>query len=181
MFTEKDIRAKYRQLDRIFNISTDSVIIRFSTRSIRQLGACRYVRDTDGRAVPVSITIAEFLKGDPEKFWNTAYHEYAHAAAALMTGESHGHDKLWQSICIKAGGDGIRLAENFKAAEEAAALKAKYKVSCLQCGREFTYFRKTRLISALEKGRKSAGICPFCSGNKFSLTVLQPSPTGSSV
>ncbi len=172
MFTEKDIRDEYRRLDKVFKISTDSVIIRFSSRSIRQLGVCRYVRDAGGRAVPVSITIAEFLKDDPEKFWNTAYHEYAHAAAALLTGESHGHDKLWQSLCIKAGGDGRRLSENFKAAEDAAALKAKYKVTCLKCGREFTYFRKTRIIKAIKKGNKSPGICPSCSGKRFSLTIL---------
>ena len=172
MINEKDIRNEYRRLDAIFKINTDSVIIRFSSRSIRQLGVCRYVKTKGGAIMPLSITIAEFLKNDPEKLWNTAYHEYAHAAAAIITGESHGHDKLWQNICLKAGGNGKRISEKFKAAEDAAALKAKYKVTCAACGREFTYFRKTRLITALLNGKNSSGICPFCSGKCFSVTVL---------
>lgn len=79
------IRSEYWRLDRLLGISTEQIPLSFSTRMVRQYGVCCFRADR-----PTAIRLAAFLKDEPEQLRQTALHEYAHAAAALLTGRGTG-------------------------------------------------------------------------------------------
>ena len=110
------IRSEYRRLDRLLGISAEQIPLSFSTRMVRQYGVCCFHADK-----PTAIRLAAFLKDEPEQLRQTALHEYAHAAAALLTGRRHGHDAVWKSVCLRVGCRPERLSKPCAAAQERAA------------------------------------------------------------
>lgn len=171
MHSIDEITEEYRRLDRLLKTDTSDVQVAFSKRSVRRYGSCKCERMPDGRWRPVKILIADFLRDEDEAFWDTVRHEYAHAAAALMTGERHGHDGVWKKLCAEVGCSGNIYAAGTKAAENAAAVHAKYKIVCAKCGSESVYMRETKLIKLLKKGRGGA-VCRVCGGKSFRLYCL---------
>ena len=102
MYTADDIRAEFERLDKLFFIDTSKVEIAFSKRAVNRLGCCQCKKTVNGTWFPVKIIIADFLRnGDPSAFWDTVRHEYAHAAAAILTGKNCGHNSIWKNICRK--------------------------------------------------------------------------------
>ena len=85
------VRAEYDRLDRMLGIDTSGVRLTRSARMVRQYGVCCFRGEK-----PTEIRIAAFLLEEPEQLRQTALHEYAHAAAALLTGRRHGHDAVWK-------------------------------------------------------------------------------------
>ena len=98
MWTLSQVLAEYRQLDRLLGIDTGRVAVSFSKRMTRQYGVCTFVKNK-----PQEIRLADFLRQEDQVFWDTARHEYAHAAVALLTGKRHGHDEAWKAVCRKIG------------------------------------------------------------------------------
>ena len=171
MHTLEEAAQECRRLDKILNIDTSGVQLAFSKRSVRRYGSCKCERTTAGWR-PVKIFIADFLKDEDEAFWETVRHEYAHAAAAILTGENHGHDAVWKGICARVGCTGKAYAVSTKAAENAAALHAKYKVVCLKCGIESVYVRETKLLKRL-KAHRGGIVCRRCGGTRFDVISLK--------
>ena len=133
----------------------------------RQYGVCTFVKNR-----PQEIRLADFLRREDQVFWDTARHEYAHAAAAILTGKRHGHDEAWKAVCRRIGCPPERLAPSCEAAAEnrrrIEAVRGVYIVTCLGCGAESRYLRRGTVVQALEE--KRGGIrCRRCSGKKFSL------------
>ena len=100
------VRAEYDRLDRILGIDTSGILLSCSARMVRQYGVCCFCGDR-----PAKIRLAAFLLDEPEQLHKTALHEYAHAAAALLTGRRHGHDAVWKAICLRIGCAPERLSE----------------------------------------------------------------------
>lgn len=94
MWTLAQVQAEYRRLDRLLGIDTSRVAVSFSRRMTRQYGVCTFVKNR-----PQEIRLADFLRREDQVFWDTARHEYAHAAAAILTGKRHGHDEAWKAVC----------------------------------------------------------------------------------
>lgn len=86
---------------------------------------------------------ADFLRADDDAMLDTARHEYAHVAAALLTGRRHGHDAVWKDICVRIGCKPERLAGT-TAAQEAKNAGCGYLVRCKTCGAESRYLRPRR-------------------------------------
>ena len=170
MPTVQDIKTEFLKLDKLLGINTSNVEIVFSKRTVKRHGSCQCVRGADGKWRPVKIMIAEFLLTDDGAFWDTVRHEYAHAAAALLTGKNCGHNAVWKGICRKIGCSGNVRAESTAASRQRARDAAKYAVTCLGCGEVSLYMRKTELIKRLERGGPSGVICTVCGGKKFKLT-----------
>ena len=170
MPTVQDIKTEFLKLDKLLGINTSNVEIVFSKRTVKRHGSCQCVRGADGKWRPVKIMIAEFLLTDYDAFWDTVRHEYAHAAAALLTGKNYGHNAVWKGICCKIGCSGNVRAESTAASRQRARDAAKYAVTCLGCGEVSLYMRKTELIKRLERGGPSGVICTVCGGKKFKLT-----------
>lgn len=168
------IRSEYRRLDRLLGISTEQIPLSFSTRMVRQYGVCCFRADK-----PTAIRLAAFLKDEPEQLRQTALHEYAHAAAALLTGRRHGHDAVWKSVCLRVGCRPERLSKPCAAAQERAAAYEKnraggpvYLVRCLGCGTESRYLRRGKIVQLLEQHPKTRScVCKKCGGRSFSLIV----------
>ena len=133
MWTLEQVRAEYHRLDRLLGIDTSGIPVRFSKRMTRQYGVCTFLKNR-----PQEIRLADFLRQEDAVFWDTARHEYAHAAAALLTGKRHGHDEVWRAVCRRIGCPEDRLAPQCAAAEEnrkrIAAARGVYVVTCLGCG-----------------------------------------------
>ena len=170
MPTVQDIKTEFLKLDKLLGINTSNVEIVFSKRTVKRHGSCQCVRGADGKWRPVKIMIAEFLLTDYDAFWDTVRHEYAHAAAALLTGKNCGHNAVWKGICCKIGCSGNVRAESTAASRQRARDAAKYAVTCLGCGEVSLYMRKTELIKRLERGGPSGVICTVCGGKRFKLT-----------
>ena len=94
MWTLSQVQAEYRRLDRLLGIDTGRVAVSFSKRMTRQYGVCTFVKNK-----PQEIRLADFLRQEDQVFWDTARHEYAHAAVAILTGKRHGHDEAWKAVC----------------------------------------------------------------------------------
>ena len=161
-----ELRKEYDRLDRCLGIDTGSIRLRFSKRMQRQHGVCCFSGNR-----PVEIRLAEFLREDDEAFLDTARHEYAHAAAALLSGRRHGHDVLWKSLCVKIGCKPARLAEE-TAAQEAKNAGRGYLVRCKTCGAQSRYLRRSAVVQSVEQGRQDCR-CRRCGGRTFALERIR--------
>ncbi len=99
MHTVNEIKAEFLRLDKLLGINTSDIEIVFSKRTVKRHGSCQCVRNTDGKWRPVKVMIADFLRSDDAAFWETVRHEYAHAAATIVTGKNCGHNAVWKNIC----------------------------------------------------------------------------------
>ncbi len=166
------VRAEYDRLDRILGIDTSGILLSCSARMVRQYGVCCFCGDR-----PAKIRLAAFLLDEPEQLHKTALHEYAHAAAALLTGRRHGHDAVWKAICLRIGCAPERLSEPCAAArrraeeyEEGRAGAPVWLVVCRGCGAVSRYRRRGKVVQLLQQHpTTSACVCRQCGGRSFAL------------
>ena len=162
MWTLTELREEYDRLDRYLGIDTRDIRLSFSKRMQRQHGVCCF---RGGR--PLEIRLADFLRTDDAAFLETARHEYAHAAAALLAGERHGHDAVWKSLCARIGCRPERLAQPVDA-QETRNRQHGYLVRCMGCGAESRYLRRGRVVQSIEAGRTDCR-CRRCGGRRFTV------------
>ena len=146
MWTLAQVQAEYRRLDRLLGIDTSRVAVSFSRRMTRQYGVCTFVKNR-----PQEIRLADFLRREDQVFWDTVRHEYAHAAAAILTGKRHGHDEAWKAVCRRIGCPPERLAPSCEAAaENRRRIEAVRGVRC-----EYAVGQLMKLGMIRELGRKN--------------------------
>lgn len=99
-----------------------------------------------------------------EELHSIIRHEMAHYIAYKKTGEFHGHDKYFASICERLGGETAATAEleNYDPAKY-----SKYKIVCPNCGYTSYYMRKPKCLAHLEDYR-----CGECKGKGLYYEVL---------
>lgn len=166
------VRAEYGRLDRMLGIDTSGILLSCSARMVRQYGVCCFCGDR-----PAKIRLAAFLLDEPEQLHKTALHEYAHAAAALLTGRRHGHDAVWKAICLRIGCAPERLSEPCAAArrraeeyEKSRAGAPVWLVVCRGCGAVSRYRRRGKVVQLLQQHpTTSACVCRQCGGRSFAL------------
>lgn len=166
------VRAEYDRLDRMLGIDTSGILLSCSARMVRQYGVCCFCGDR-----PAKIRLAAFLLDEPEQLHKTALHEYAHAAAALLTGRRHGHDAVWKAICLRIGCAPERLSEPCAAARRRAEEYEKgragapvWLVVCCGCGAVSRYRRRGKVVQLLQQHpTTSACVCRQCGGRSFAL------------
>lgn len=166
------VRAEYDRLDRILGIDTSGILLSCSARMVRQYGVCCFCGDR-----PAKIRLAAFLLDEPEQLRKTALHEYAHAAAALLTGRRHGHDAVWKAVCLRIGCAPERLSEPCAAARRRAEEYEKgragtpvWLVVCRGCGAVSRYRRRGKVVQLLQQHpTTSACVCRQCGGRSFAL------------
>lgn len=166
------VRAEYDRLDRILGIDTSGILLSCSARMVRQYGVCCFCGDR-----PAKIRLAAFLLDEPEQLHKTALHEYAHAAAALLTGRRHGHDAVWKAVCLRIGCAPERLSEPCAAARRRAEEYEKdragapvWLVVCRGCGAVSRYRRRGKVVQLLQQHpTTSACVCRQCGGRSFAL------------
>lgn len=166
------VRAEYDRLDRMLGIDTSGILLSCSARMVRQYGVCCFCGDR-----PAKIRLAAFLLDEPEQLHKTALHEYAHAAAALLTGRRHGHDAVWKAICLRIGCAPERLSEPYAAARRRAEEYEKgragapvWLVVCRGCGAVSRYRRRGKVVQLLQQHpTTSACVCRQCGGRSFAL------------
>ena len=176
MRTLDEIRAEYARLDGLLGIDTSGVRLSFSARMTRQYGVCCF-----RAAVPTEIRLAAFLQDAPGQLRQTALHEYAHAAAALLTGVRHGHDAVWKQLCVRIGCAPERLAPPCAAAEAAGAQKRAgkpvYLVVCRSCGCTTRYQRRGKIVRLLtQHPNTTACVCRRCGARRFQLEIQEETP-----
>lgn len=166
MWTLEEIREEYDRLDRYLGIDTRLIRLSFSKKMRRQHGVCCFRGDR-----PAEIRLADFLRADDDAMLDTARHEYAHAAAALLTGRRHGHDAVWKDICVRIGCKPERLAGT-TAAQEAKNAGCGYLVRCKTCGAESRYLRRGAVVRSIAQGRQDCR-CRRCGGRTFTLERMR--------
>lgn len=171
MHTLEELRREYDRLDRLVGIDTTGVELKISKRAVNRLGSFRAPSRGKG---PLRITLSALILEDDAQFWDTARHEYAHAAVWLLhPGERHGHDKVWRDMCRLVGCSPKRLAPEKGRAAELRQEKARYIIRCKGCGSESRYVRRGRAVELMLRGRGRTLRCRSCGGNSFVLLVRE--------
>ena len=167
MHTVEEIRREYKRLDQMIGVDTSHLEIIFSPRAVYQYGCCKY-QQKNRKIAPYKILIASFLLEEESAFWNTVRHEYAHAAAALLTGKNQGHGPVWRAICRKIGEDPSRLARECPAQQEKKKKQIRYEIICQTCGARYERMRRSRFVDAvLTSGGRPTAYCCQCGGRVF--------------
>ena len=171
MHTLDEVRREYDRLDRLVGIDTRGIELKISKRAVRQLGSFR--APTRGRG-PLRITLSALILDDDAQFWDTARHEYAHAAVWLLyPGEKHGHDRTWRELCRLIGCSPERLAPEKGRAAELRQAKARYIIRCKSCGAESRFVRRGKAVELMLRGKGMLLRCKKCGGNNFVLLVRE--------
>lgn len=135
--------------------------------NVRKINEVKYSQSTKfyGQCVnygngccDIKISMLALVSGDA-KLRNTIIHELCHASAPLW---SH-HDGTWQALARRASetyNTNIRKSTPLNAeAKKYCKAKAKYVIRC-DCGREWVFQRKNKVIKAVERGYRI--YCPYC-------------------
>lgn len=129
-------------------------------RLTRTLGRVTMVR----KAGKVSLKDVEFSKqlietASDSCIRDVILHEAAHAIATYKSGENHGHDEYFKSICHKLGttNDGVATE-----VERTVEVKDKYEVFCPTCGKIGGYSRMCNTIKYI-----SDCSCGKCGNNNL--------------
>lgn len=171
-YTLEDVRAEYNRLDDLCMVDTSAIELRVSKRATQRYGYCHYRAGHDKRhLVPDYISITDFVFECEEQFWDTIRHEYAHALVTLRDGKCHHHDSVWKAACLEVGCSPERVATEREAGIRSSLKrkkKAKYIVSCMKCGRKWSYLRAGSIVKAL----KSKRVCT-CPCGSHGLTLKE--------
>lgn len=153
MFTLEDVRAEYNRLDEIFGVDTSKIPIKISKRARVQRGCCVY----HGCSVK-EIRLSDFIFDDPaEYFYEVIRHEYTHALVKIRYPyEKHVHDEVWKKACLEVGCSPNRFLDVPPEMKRRQVKKPKYIVTCLGCGTQWAFYRKTNLIKCLLKNPADA-------------------------
>lgn len=173
LHTIEDIRAEMNRLDEITGVSTKEIELSISTKSVYQYGSCT-LQNIAGKCVPIKISIAKFLLAEEEAFYDTVWHEYAHAVTTIRTGKNEGHSYVWKQVCREIGADPIRLAKPCESADKAREAKAKYLITCKGCDSSWKAFRATVITKAILAGKSTPNTyCARCGHREFDVKVLR--------
>lgn len=173
MFRIADIKNEFEKLDAKTGMNIANTIPIFVSRrftSTRGQYKFKFHRITE-EIKDESITIAAFVMNESEPdFLDTVRHEYAHAMATRLTKRNDiGHGEFWKQCCFEVG----CASKATKIATESQKVvlnnRKTYVVKCAECGKEFIYHRKGKIISMVESGNTEALTCPKCGNHKFIL------------
>ena len=166
MWTLEEIREEYDRLDRYLGIDTSLIRLSFSKKMRRQHGVCCFRGDRR-----TEIRLADFLRAEDDAMLDTARHEYAHAAAALLTGRRHGHDAVWKDICVRIGCKPERLTGTTATEEDTNALRGAL-LSYNACVDKICYLRRGAVVRSIAQGRQDCR-CRRCGGRTFTLERMR--------
>ena len=86
----------------------------------------------------------------------TVKHEWAHWYSYILTGECHGHDKVFRNICADIKCEHNASRNNVEYLQEKEEIY-KYIVKCKGCGQEFYYHRQGNVVKNPENYRCKCG------------------------
>lgn len=173
MFKIVDIKNEFEKLDAKTRMNiADTVPIFVSSRCKTTRGKYKFTFNRITREIKdESITIASFVLNESEPdFLDTVRHEYAHAMATRLTKRSDiGHGEFWKQCCREVGC--VPKATKIATESQKTVLNKRktYIVKCAECGQEFVYHRKGKIVSMVESGNINGLRCPYCGGHNFYL------------
>ena len=117
------------------NFEDYNIEVGINGRLTKTLGRCMYIKRVD-EIKPYRIEFSkQFLEtSTPTCILDVIKHECAHAIATIKTGEKHGHDAYFKSVCAKVGttNDGVTTDAERTVADDKIF---KYFVICENCGK----------------------------------------------
>ena len=135
----------------------------------RVLGRVSYVYDHYDEVVPTKIEFSKFFLDttSDEDIRSVILHETAHYIVAMRTGEKHGHDDFFRSVCQEIGTSFNKASiENLERTVPESQLY-KYIIYCPNCkiivGRKH---RKCKVLNEIQNYK-----CKQC--NQHNLQIIQ--------
>lgn len=173
MFKIVDIKNEFEKLDAKTGMNIANTIPIFvSSRFTSTRGRYKFTFNRITREIKnESITIAAFVLNESEPdFLDTVRHEYAHAMATRSTKRNDiGHGEFWKQCCFEVG-CAPKATKIATESQKAVSNKRKtYIIKCAECGQEFVYHRRGKVISMVESGDAENLTCPYCEGHNFYL------------
>lgn len=167
MFTIADIRNEYKRLDAITGQNIANLPIKISKRCTKRRGAYSFRLMYKQSVFDEKFIISDFVMAeDSDNFYNTIRHEYAHAVATRVTLTNAGHDAVWKKYAVMVGAKPTPYSDRTPQQTERqmnAFKKNGYIVTCENCGKQYMYSRKTKVINIIESNYQNATLtCPAC-------------------
>lgn len=174
MLSADDIRAVYDDLDRKTHIDTSYIPIRIFYAPQKTIARCCYTVSRSGVYTPTGF---EFNRYFEERMsaagWHDAYlHEYAHAAVMVLTKHGHGHDAVWQQMCIQLGCRPEPYNYNPIMPEAMRELHTDgptTSIQCRRCGATYNLAEDSRMVRLLQAGIPAANYVCSCGNMTFRL------------
>lgn len=131
------------------------------TRTLGRVCMIRHGETVENEKVEFSKQLLETATDNT--IWNVIAHEASHYIATVRTGEDHGHDTYFKSICAEIGttNDGTKTHVERTVAEEQIY---KYSVVCQNCGVIAHYHRMSKNLKNI-----SSCYCKKCNSNNLSV------------
>ena len=172
MFTIEDIRKEYERLDNETGNNIAKISLEISNRCKTTRGKyCFFQNPIEDEPFKERIVISAFVLKESEcDFLDTIRHEYAHAMSVRKYGVNagNGHGYYWKKCCCIIGCKDETTREATEAQKAALQNRKQYVIYC-SCGRKFIYYRKSKIVSMIEKGNCATLKCPVCGGHDFKL------------
>ena len=145
-------------------VSNRIVSVTVNRRVVRRWGQCSYNPITNSYTIEIN---ARLLTDDvPDKSTlNTIVHELIHTCDGCMN-----HGTLWKYYANKMNQKyGYHVQRtNSSTSLNAEPAPANYIVTCTNCGAEYRYMRKGKVVKLLEqRGENSGCRCGVCRSNKL--------------
>lgn len=180
MKTAQEIRALYDRFDQHLNIDTSHMAIKFTAKRGNMVACCCMERRAD-KYVPTEFHFnLQHMEWMPEAEWDDIIrHEYAHAAAVLLTGRAEGHSPFWKQLCIKLGCRPSPYTYNLSLLEplhnyqsEVDEGIATKPIECTRCGNITYQPTDSRIVKLITSGIKVWNYhCKKCGGVVFRLAA----------
>ena len=156
MRTLKFVRGIIKELDAQTGLDGASLELK-RNKTTRQLGCFTYskTRFMDGGSFysPKSFTFSEVvLDCDDETIREIVKHEYAHYMALVTYNDSCNHDYRFKEMCRQIGANANEPTFSNESVKNSLIQKAKYTLTCKQCGHVYTYSRKCQTLELAKAG-----------------------------
>ena len=140
-----------------------SIPVALNPRLTTTLGRVRgYYEPLTGVATPIKMEFSKkfIATASDDEIEQAIAHETAHYIATVTTGEFHGHDELFKSICKKIGCTCDSAKKEI--GKETISKRYKYTVFCPDCDFITGYARMCKILKNLNYCK-----CPKCGSAKL--------------
>lgn len=160
MRTLKFVRNIIKELDEQTGLDGASLELK-RNKSTRQLGCFTFTQYTfrNGGGVTYSIegfTFSDVVLGcDDDTIREIVKHEYAHYMALVTFKDNCHHDYRFKEMCRRIGANANEPTFGNESIKNSLIKKAKYVLTCKECGHVYTYSRNCETLRLAKAGSPS--------------------------
>lgn len=157
MRTLKFVRNIIKELDQQTGLDGASLELK-RNKTTRQLGCFTFAKITykyggEVTYTPKSFTFSEVvLECDDDTIREIVKHEYAHYMTLIEYNDQCHHDWRFKEMCAQIGANANEPTFGNDSIKNSLIKKAKYVLTCKECGHVYTYSRNCQTLKLAKAG-----------------------------